>query len=103
MNEREPLIQNSSETKHKWGDPHAFDPEWTGPVEKRKCKDVLFTIIFFLIFAGMIYIAVFAFSHGDPLRYVIKKSSYATLKSKSNLNLLQITAPKGLLGKYLRS
>lgn len=38
--------------------------------KKRKCRDVLFLLLFMAFWVGMILIAVFAFSNGNPERFV---------------------------------
>eukprot|EP01135_Chromosphaera_perkinsii_P005675 Nk52_evm7s358 gene=Nk52_evmTU7s358 len=69
----------------KWGQPHQFDPQWTGPVEKRQCKDVFFLILF-VVFGviGMGVIAGYGFMHGDPLRLVLPQDSYGNICGRNN-------------------
>ncbi len=39
-----------------------------GPVGRRKCRDLLFLLLFILFWAGMIVVAVKAVEKGDPRR-----------------------------------
>ena len=51
--------------------PEKTAPEYkdhVGPVGPRRCRDVIFLIIFFLYWVGMFLVAGLAFTSGDPRR-----------------------------------
>ncbi|KAM6217071.1 choline transporter-like protein 5 [Rhynchocyon petersi] len=50
------------------GKPRTFDSDFTGPVEDRKCTDVLCCILFLFFIIGYILLGLAAWVHGDPRR-----------------------------------
>eukprot|EP00959_Pyramimonas_sp_CCMP1952_P089504 1872485-Pyramimonas_sp.AAC.1 len=42
-------------------------PEYAYVKENRKCRDVLFLLLFFFFSLGMIVIAGYGYNHGDPV------------------------------------
>lgn len=49
--------------------PSKFDPDFKGPLEKRHCTDRLWLLLFIVFWVGMIVVASFGLSNGDP-RYL---------------------------------
>ncbi|CAM4717760.1 unnamed protein product [Leuciscus chuanchicus] len=59
-----------------YGEPHKFDPTFTGPVHNRGCTDVLCCVIFVIVILGYIVLGTVAWMHGDPRKVVYPTDSY---------------------------
>ncbi|KAJ3417562.1 hypothetical protein HDV05_000019 [Chytridiales sp. JEL 0842] len=46
-----------------------------GPIDKRKCRDVLFLVIFIAFWIGMFIVANTSFTYGDPKRLLMPRDS----------------------------
>jgi choline transporter-like protein 2/4/5 len=47
---------------------HSEEEEPYGPVGKRKCRDVLFLLLFIAFWVGMVAVAIKAVDEGEPRR-----------------------------------
>lgn len=68
---RQDLLSSNNLYEYKEQDPaymgEPFDPTLAnGPSEDRKCRDVLFLILYLAFWAGLIVVAIVAFSRGHP-------------------------------------
>uniref|UniRef100_A0A3B5LQX1 Solute carrier family 44 member 5b n=1 Tax=Xiphophorus couchianus TaxID=32473 RepID=A0A3B5LQX1_9TELE len=52
------------------GEPIKFDPNFRGPVQNRKCTDVVCCIIFLIVILGYIALGTVAWFHGDPRKII---------------------------------
>lgn len=52
--------------EEKYNSPREFDPDFSGPIGKRSCTDVICCLLFFVCILGSGVMAYFAFSQGDP-------------------------------------
>lgn len=50
----------------------------SGPVTKRGCTDVLCALIFVSTLMGMIFVAMYGFSHGNPAALVAPYDQFGT-------------------------
>lgn len=50
----------------KYGEPAAYDPTFTGPIQNRGCTDVLCCILFFICLLGMLGVGIVGYINGDP-------------------------------------
>ncbi|XP_023195864.1 choline transporter-like protein 5 isoform X1 [Xiphophorus maculatus] len=75
------------------GEPIKFDPNFRGPVQNRKCTDVVCCIIFLIVILGYIALGTVAWFHGDPRKIISPTDSQGqfcgqTDTSNSNKNIL---------------
>ena len=68
---RQELISQNAQFTYKEQDPQymgePFDSSLAnGPTEERKCRDCFFLIVYLVFWAGLIVVAIFAFSKGQP-------------------------------------
>lgn len=59
----------------KFGTPKTFDPNFTGPLKKRSCTDVLCLLIFIIFILAQVIVCCFAFANGDPKRLIAPADS----------------------------
>ncbi|XP_043225638.1 choline transporter-like protein 4 isoform X2 [Amphibalanus amphitrite] len=50
------------------GEPHAYDPDFNGPIKQRSCTDILCAILFIAVLIAWGGITIFALLYGDPQR-----------------------------------
>lgn len=48
-----------------YGSPYKFEPDFSGPVKKRKCTDVLCILLFLALLGGWGFVAFFGITQGD--------------------------------------
>ena len=58
----EPSGENEGEG---YGDPYNFEPDFTGPVKKRRCTDVICLALFGLLFVAWGFVAYQGYTRGD--------------------------------------
>ena len=82
--------KGSSETDpdeaNKNGKPYQHDPDWTGPVKKRSCTDVLCFILFLVLLGAWGFVGYLGFSSGDINKVRACISKYVIISS-FNINL----------------
>lgn len=58
-----------------YGEPIRYDPQFTGPVHRRSCTDILWLIIFILFLGAWVYVGYYSISHGDVERLLAPMDS----------------------------
>ncbi|XP_072033068.1 choline transporter-like protein 4 [Amphiura filiformis] len=66
---------NASHMERKYGIPKSHDPNFKGPIRNRSCTDVPCCILFATFLTGVVLIACFAFTRGNP-HTIIYPSDY---------------------------
>ncbi|XP_072033070.1 choline transporter-like protein 4 [Amphiura filiformis] len=66
---------NASDMERKYGIPKSHDPNFKGPIRNRSCTDVPCCILFATFLTGVVLIACFAFTRGNP-HTIIYPSDY---------------------------
>ena len=56
---------NENEEEDEYGSPYKFEPDFTGPVKKRSCTDVLCLALFLLLFVVWGFVAYQGVAKGD--------------------------------------
>ena len=56
-----------------YGKPYAFEPDFSGPIKKRSCTDVLCLVLFLAFLGGWAFVAAFGITNGDisKVQYLI--------------------------------
>ncbi|XP_041370892.1 choline transporter-like protein 2 [Gigantopelta aegis] len=74
----------SPDTKE-YGKPRHYDPNFSGPVEKRSCTDIICCILFLVFVTGMVIISVLAYARGNPYRLIYPTDSNGDICGLDNL------------------
>ncbi|KAI8803246.1 plasma-membrane choline transporter-domain-containing protein [Cladochytrium replicatum] len=61
-----------------------YDVKVIGPLDKRKCRDILFLILFILYWIGMWVVASLAVQTGDPRRLLLPTDTYGNVCGLDN-------------------
>ena len=48
-----------------YGKPYTFEPDFSGPINKRSCTDVLCLLLFLAFLGGWAFVAAFGIMNGD--------------------------------------
>lgn len=67
-----------------YGEPHKFDPNFRGPINKRGCTDVICCAIFMIVILGYIALGTVAWIHGDPRKVVYPTDSQGQFCGQKN-------------------
>ncbi|XP_033837766.1 choline transporter-like protein 5-A [Periophthalmus magnuspinnatus] len=62
--------ESSGTTSTYYGEPHAFDPSFRGPVRSRSCTDLLCCVLFVLVLLSYSLLGLVAWLHGDPRKVI---------------------------------
>ena len=65
----------TSDMEKKYGSPKKYDPNFKGPIQKRSCTDIFCCLLFVVFIFGVVLIAYFAFTRGNP-HTIIYPSDY---------------------------
>ena len=57
--------ETESDEANKHGKPYQHDPDWTGPVKKRSCTDIICLLLFLALLGGWGFVGYLGFSSGD--------------------------------------
>uniref|UniRef100_H3BWP8 Choline transporter-like protein n=1 Tax=Tetraodon nigroviridis TaxID=99883 RepID=H3BWP8_TETNG len=73
-------------SSHVYGEPHKFDPSFSGPVQRRKCTDVVCCLLFLLVVFFYVVLGVVAWLHGDPKKLLHPTNSYGQFCGQKGIN-----------------
>ncbi|XP_072226159.1 choline transporter-like protein 4 [Leuresthes tenuis] len=59
----------------KYGEPADFDPNFSGPMKKRGCTDIICCVLFLVVILGYIAVGLLAWLYGDPRHVLYPKNS----------------------------
>ena len=54
-----------SEESKNYGEPFKFEPDFSGPIKKRSCTDVLCLVLFLAFLGGWGFVAFYGIHYGD--------------------------------------
>ncbi len=91
-------IPDAPDMDKKYGIPKAHDPDFKGPIRNRSCTDVLCCLLFTAFITGVVLIACFAFTRGNP-HTIIFPSDYKG--NVCNMSEEVIDKPYSLYFDYL--
>jgi len=80
-----------------FGKPYPYDPDWSGPVKKRSCTDIICLLLFLVALGAWGFVAYLAFSNGDINKLIYPTDSQGkicgngTLKDRPNLLFFDLT------------
>lgn len=77
-------VEAYNEDQGKYGQAKTFDPSFKGPIKDRGCTDILCLLILLAFLGGWIFIAVMAFSWGDPMILLYPSNSDGQICGQKN-------------------
>ena len=58
-------VSEYSEESKNYGEPFKFEPDFSGPIKKRTCTDVLCLVLFLAFLGGWGFVAFYGIHYGD--------------------------------------
>ena len=58
-------VSEYSEESKNYGEPFKFEPDFSGPIKKRSCTDVLCLVLFLAFLGGWGFVAFYGIHYGD--------------------------------------
>ena len=58
-------VSEYAEESKNYGEPFKFEPDFSGPIKKRSCTDVLCLVLFLAFLGGWGFVAFYGIHYGD--------------------------------------